>query len=142
MRMGKRGICICGLVEHPVGVLSFRNILQSTRYLFHLMNTFLLQIAWENPLFLFTDSTCMQNSIYTLIFIGIQDKSLANLCLVFVTSTYQMYWIWNIQITILSSICEKNRVPHHQLLQPSYFFKFLFLTSVVCIKCYECLTST
>lgn len=84
MRMGKRGNFICGLVEHPVGVLSFTNILQSTRYLFHLMNTFLLQIAWENPLFLFTDSTCMQNSIYTLIFIGIQDKSFANLCLVFV----------------------------------------------------------
>lgn len=141
MRMGERGICICGLVEHPVGVLSFRNILQSTRYLFHLMNTFLLQIAWENPLFLFTDSNFMQKSIYTLKFIGIQDKSLANLCLVFVTSTYQMFWVWNIQITILSIICEK-KVPSHQLEQPSYFFKFLFLTSVVCIEFSECLTST
>lgn len=34
--------------------------------------------------FFFTDSNFMQNSIYTLKFIGIQDKSLANLCLVFV----------------------------------------------------------
>lgn len=142
MRMEKRGICICGLVEHPVGVLSFTNILQSTRYLFNLMTIFQLQIARKKSNFFLQIAILCKTQFIHLNLLEYKISPLQTcgfFCLVNISNVLSMKYSNNHTKQYLR---KKNRVPRHQLLQPSYFFKFLFLTSVVCIKCYECLTST